>query len=287
MLRDYCPTKKSTKSGSKKTAQKNASEFKQKCLGSFVLVAIVFIASALAIRNGLAKFYSLKENERVLLLKNQEPVAYLFFNVNNKQVEVTDLRQNNFDLLDDWNKEVSLAGKLNKNLFYAFLFNTVFDHSYEYTQADFDRDNLLTFFKDKRAYRIFLQDKELLWREQKFTPKNSFLVEPVFDCPVAIINTTSESGLANSLANMLEKSSFSIIKKDSNTTNLEQTKIFYNPSETSCGQLLEKLDKIFPPSLVSIDEVEALNHRAAMVIYIGRDLADLYNFFVSKNLQLD
>lgn len=286
MLHDYCPNKKTPKTSSKKNNSKKVSEFNQKFTISFVLVFAIIVLSALAIKNGFNKFYSLKENERVLLLKDQEPMAYLFFNVNSKQITVTDLRESNFDL-DKLDQSASFEGELNKNLFYAFLLDTVFDHSYEYTQENLDEDDLLAFFKDKKAYRVFLQDRELLWREQKFSPKNSPLVEPIFDCPVAIINTTPESGLANSLASMLEKSSFSIIKKDSNTENLEQTKVFYNPSEKSCGRLLDKLDKIFPPSLVSINETETLNHRAALVIYIGKDLADLYNFFISKNLQIE
>ena len=286
MLRDYRPSKKPPTPSSKKNGSKKTLNLSQNFLVPFILVFIVIVLSVVSIKNELTKFYSLKENERVLLLKNQEPIAYLFFNVNNKQIIVTDLRQSNFDL-DGFEHSASFECELNKNLFYAFLLDTVFDHSYEYTQTNLDANDLLTFFKDKRAYRVFLQDKELLWRQQKFSPKNSVLVEPIFDCPVAIINTTSEPGLANSLASMLEKSSFSIIKKDSNMDNLEQTKVFYSPSEESCGRLLEKLDKIFPPSLVSINETETLNHRAAMVIYLGRDLAELYNFFVSKNLKIE
>lgn len=284
MLRDYRPNNKTLKPSLKKNDSKKNSEFGQKFVVPFILVLGVIILSAATIRSELAKFYSLKEDERILLIKNQEPMAYLSFNVNNKQLTVTDLRQSNFDL-DDLDSSASFEGELNKNLFYAFLLDTVFDHSYEYTKENLDKDSLSDFFKDKKAYHIFLQDKELLWREQKFTPKNSVLVEPIFDCPVAIINTTTESGLASSLASMLEKSSFSIIKKDSNTDNLEHTKVFYDRNAASCGRLLEKLNKIFLSSLVSIDETETLNHRAALVIYIGRDLADLYNFFISKNLK--
>jgi len=282
MLRDYCPNKKKPV-GSKKTA---TSKSNHRFLISFVFVFVIMVLLALAIKIELGKFYKLKENTRVLLLKNQKPVAFLLFNVINKQVVVTDLRENNFNL-GDLNQEASMAGDLKKNLFYAFLLDTVFDYSYEYTQNDLNKESLMLFFKDKKAYHFFLQDKELLWREQKFNQKNSLLVEPVFNCPVAIINTTLESGLANSIASMLEKSSFSIIKKDSNTENLEQTKIFYSSNEKSCSQLLGKLDKIFPPSLLSISEEETLKHRAALVIYIGRDLADLYSLFISKNLQVN
>lgn len=280
MLCDYRPKKNS------KTKTQKKFQINQKFIVSSVLVVLIIVLSFFAFKIEFVKFYQLKENERVLLLKDQKPIAYLFFNVNNKQVSVTDLREINFDDLDQ-NVTASFSGDLNKTLFYAFFLNTVFDHSYDYDQIDLSKENLLAFFKDKKPYHFFLQDRAVLWREQAFDSKNSILVEPVFDCPVAIINTTTESGLANSLASMLEKSSFSIIKKDSNADNLAQTKVFYNPKEESCGCLLDKLDKIFPPSLVSINETETLNHRAALVIYIGKDLADLYNFFISKNLQLE
>lgn len=284
MLRDYCPNKK-TKKVSQSADAKKSFKFNPKFLAIFVLVTVASFLLFMIVKTEFGKFYRLKENQRVLLLKNQQPVAYLSFNVNNKQITVTDLRQSNFDF-GDLNQEASLAGELNKNLFYAFLLDTVFDQSYEYTQAELGKEDLLSFFNDKKVYRYFLKDRELLWREQKFTKSNFTVVEPIFNCPVALINTTAESGLANSLASMLEKSSFSIIKKDSNTDNLEQTKIFYNPSEKSCEKLLDKLDRIFPPSLLSVSEEETLNHRAAMVIYVGKDLANLYNFFLSKNLQL-
>jgi hypothetical protein len=166
-------------------------------------------------------------------------------------------------------------------LIYNFLFNTAFDQSYEYSYEDLSRESLLAFFKNQKIYSFFLKDRELLWKEQKFKQEGSSIVEPTFNCPIVLINTTIETGLASSLASILEKSSLSIIKKDSNVDNLTQTKIIYDPDEKSCGQILGRLNKILPNSLVIADEKEALNHRAALVIYIGRDLADLYVFFIN------
>lgn len=274
MLRDYCPNKKSQKADPKKKPK-----FDQKLLISLGLIALVIFLSILAIKLEVSKIFRLKENQRVLLIKDHRPLAILFFNAENKQLVVTDLRQSNFDL-SAVEKEATLSGETNKRLIYSFLLGTAFDQSYEYPSANLDRQSLLDFFKDQKIYYFFLKDQELLWREQQYEKEGGYTFKPVFDCPVALINTTGESGLATSLARILEKSSFSIIKKDDSAENLEQTKVIYDPDEESCNQLVGKLDKILPQSLLVADKNEALKNRAGMVIYIGRDLADLYVFFV-------
>lgn len=274
MLHDYCPNKKSKKSNQKKKIKLN-----QKLLISLGLVGLVLLLSFLAIKIELSKLFRLKENQRVLLVKDHQPLAILFFNADNKQLLVTDLRQRNFDL-SALEQEATLSGNTKEKLIYSFLLDTAFDQSYEYSSNNLDKQSLLDFFKDQKIYYFFLKDQELLWREQDYEQEINYMVKPVFDCPVALINTTGEAGLASSLSKILEKSSFSIIKKDNNAENLEQTKIIYNPEEESCAQLLKKLDKILPQSLIVADKNETLENRSAMVIYIGRDLADLYVFFV-------
>lgn len=245
---------------------------------TLILLAFFLVASVIKIE--LKNLYQLKQNEQILLIKNKRPLAILFFNVNNKQLVVTDLRQKNFDL-SILENEATLSSSAKKNLIYSFLLDTAFDQSFDYPSNNLDRESLLTFFKNQKIYSFFLKDRELLWKEQNFEQNNFQLVEPMFNCSVALVNTTNEIGLANSLASIFEKSAFSIIKKDSNTENLAQTKIVYDPSEESCGGALSKLSKIMPESLIVADREDASNHRAALVIYIGRDLADLYLFFIN------
>ena len=81
---------------------------------------------------------------------------------------------------------------------------------------------------------------------------------------------------------MLEKSAFLVIKKDSNSEDLAQTQIVFNPQEENCQLLLSKLQTIVPAGAVITSEEETENRRAAAVIYIGKDLADSYNFFMNK-----
>ncbi len=272
MLKDYRPSKKSQ-------AKPKANQKPKLFFSGLLLLLIIFFVT-LAVKIEVAKFYQLKTSERVLLLNESKPLAILFFNVENKQLILTDLSGVDFDL-SILEKEASIASELKKNLLYSFLLDSAFEQSFAYQTTDLSREELLNFFKTKPRYYFFLKDPDLLWREQKFEKKLPTLSKPAFDCPVALINTTGEAGLASSLASILEKSAFSIIKKDNNKQNLEQTKIFYDPTEENCAQLLAKMQKILPTDSVVADREEVLTHRASLVIYIGRDLADLYVFFVN------
>jgi hypothetical protein len=280
MLRDYRPKKK--KQPEKKASSQHKIKVDQKIIFSIVLVLLVIFLTFLIIKTVFNNLYRLKDSERILLIKNQQPVAILFFDVENKQIISTDLRENNFDL-SGLAKEASLSSNLKKNLVYAFLFNTTFDQSLEYSYDDLSRENLLALFKNQKEYYFFLKDKELFWREQNFQRIDdaTSAVEPIFNCPIALINTTEEAGLANSLATIFKRNSFSIIKKDSNSDNLAQTRIVYNEQEPACQSVLNKLSKILPESRIEANQAETLTHRAALVIYIGTDLADLYVFFVN------
>lgn len=264
----------------KKTNQKKKLGVSYKLIFITTLILLITFLVISAVQLELKNLYQLKENERILLIKNKRPVAILFFNVNNKQLVVTDLRQKNFDL-SILENEATLSSSVKKNLIYSFLLDMAFDQSYEYPSNNLDRDSLLAFFENQKIYSFFLKDRELLWKEQDFEQDNSQLSEPMFNCSIALVNTTNEIGLANSLASIFEKSAFSIIKKDNNTENLAQTKIVYDPDEKSCVGALSKLSKIMPESLIVADREEAFSHRAALVIYIGRDLADLYVFFIN------
>jgi hypothetical protein len=277
MLRDYRPNQKIQAA---RAVQQQKFKINRKILFSILLTLIMVGLVAMAIKSKLTDFYQLKTNERLLLIENQKPVGILFFNVDDQQLVITDLRESNFDL-SSLDKEATLSSSVKKNLVYAFLFQTAFDQSYQYPYDDLSREKLLAFFKNQKNYYFFLKNQELLWREQTLVQVNVDQEQPIFNCAVALINTTTETGLANSLATILENSAFSIIKKGSNTDNLAQTKIIYNQNEPACEEVLKKLQRILPESLVVADQQAALQQRAALVIYIGRDLADLYVFFIN------
>ncbi len=278
MIHDYCPSQTVKK---KKAVLAKKIKINHRLVFIFALVFGALFLAFIAIKIELKGLYQLKENERILLIKNNKPMAMVYFNVNNKQLVLTDLSQNNFDFAA-LEKSATLSSQLKKNLIYTFLFDTAFDQSYEYPYEDLSRESLLSFFKNQnlRVYYFFLKDRDLLWKEQRFEKQANSVNQTMFNCSVALVNTTNESGLASTLATILEKNSFSIIKKDSNSDNLSQTKIVYNPEEKTCSRLIEKLGRVFGESLVIANKNEAESYRSSMVIYVGRDLADLYLFFI-------
>lgn len=252
---------------------------KTKFLVPFLLVGIVLVLTFVAVKMELSKLYRLKSNERILLVHDLSPIAILFFNADNNQLILTDVRQANFDL-SDLTKEASLSSESNRKVFYSFLLGTTFDEEYEYPSLNLDKNSLVDFFKKHQIYYSFLKNQDVVWIDKKYDGGEQVNLRPVFDCPVALINTTGETGLVTTLANLLSKSSFSIVKKDDNSENLDKTKIFYNPEEASCQELLEKVVRILPVGTVEANKEITDDNRASMVIFVGRDLADLYLFFV-------
>lgn len=291
MLRDYCPKpKKKQQKRTKqpittkvtiKTGEKLFSSFKldQKWLIPIVLLVIIVSLLFLAIKTEITNFYQLSSDERILLVQDNRPLAILFFDVGHKQLVLTDLDQNLERGDNLWVKAASLSSDLQRKQLYAFLFKTTFDQVFEYPSQDLSRVGLEEFFAKQLKYAFFLKDHELLWREQAYDVDDSVL-QPIFDCPVVLVNTTGETGLAAALSYMLEKSAFSIIRKDNNNDNLAQTKVVYNPTVEDCEHLLNKLSQILPTGVVTANQEESRAYRASMVIYIGRDLADLYVFFI-------
>src|SRR5690606_20333371 len=135
---------------------------------------------------------------------NGKPLAILLFRVEEQQLLITDLSHLDPSFLPT---EIDVADTAKRNLFYSFVFETVFDRVHDYHAADLSKENLLAFFRSERPYYLFLKNPDLLIREQRLNLGLQHSNTRFFDCPIALINTTSENGLATSLASVLEKSS--------------------------------------------------------------------------------
>lgn len=223
---------------------------------------------------------SLRHNQRVLLLKQQQPVAVLLFQVEQKQVLVSDVRQLDLDRTALTQILTATAAAGRSHLVYNLLFTTNFDAVLEYEANSFDRESLQQAFAQLHPYYLFLKNPDVILREQTSTTILTLLGEQVFACPVALINTTGEVGLATTWAEILQNSSFSVIKKADNQDDLPHTRLVYDPAMTACQGLVDRLRHIVPGVEVIESRAQAQAHRAALVLYLGRDLADLYVFFV-------
>ena len=305
-MRDYCPSKKEqeklkikkSNKASKKSKKRGEENTHKSLWISFLSVFVVLVVGVLlffAFKKEFSQLYQLKTNRSVLLIKDDLPRAFLFFDVSNEELIVIDL--NDFDSSLDFDREkfsqaileeASFSSEVEKRIFYSFLLDNVIDDHLDYQSPSLGREELTESLKNKKYYYYFLKNPDVSWKYLDFSSDNITNIseqlrqeESFFNCPVAIVNTTDQPGLANKLASLLEKASFLIIKKDSNSSNLEESYFVYDPQLDECAVLLDKLKEIMPETKVKEDHQAAQAERAGLVIYIGQDLADLYFLFVN------
>ena len=304
-MRDYCPSKKeqeklkikkSNKASkkSKKRGEETANKSLLISLLSVFVILVIGVVVFFAFKKEFGRLYQLKNNRSVLLLEDDLPRAFLFFDVANDELVLVDLK--NFDSNLDFDREkfsqaileeASFSSEVEKRIFYSFLLDSVIDDHFDYQFSSLGKEELSEAFKNKKYYYYFLKNPDVNWRYVDFSSDGISSIseklrqeESFFNCPVAIVNTTDQPGLANKLASLLEKASFLIIKKDSNSSNLEESYFVYDPQLDECAVLLDKLKEIMPETKVKEDHQAAQAERAGLVIYIGQDLADLYFLFI-------
>ena len=303
-MRDYCPSKKEQEKLKIKKTRKSANSNKRgsnlpsrSLVLTLISVLLILVVGSLLFfffRKEVNQLYQLKTNRSVLLIDNNLPRAFLFFDVKNEELLLIDLK--NFDKQLDFDREkfgkavleeASFSSEVEKRIFYSFLLDNVIDDHFEYRLPSLGKEELTTSFKNKKYYYHFLKNPDINWHYVDFDNNNIEDIseklgaeQSFFNCPVAIVNTTDQAGLANKLASLLEKVSFLIIKKDSNSENLEKSYFVYDPQLEECQSLLDKLTEIMPETRVQADHQIAQAERAGLVIYIGKDLADLYFLFV-------
>jgi len=222
-----------------------------------------------ALQSEFRSLLGLSESRRLLLINAGRPLAVLSFRVDDKQLFISDLRDESLFALD-LPSELSRQSQL---LTYSFALGVILDEIHDYPFEDLSKASLLSFFRQQRPYHLFLQHSDLLIRQQVYSGELPVLDGSFFDCPLALINTTTATGLASSMAKVLEQSAFLVVKKDSNNDNLEQTKIIYDPTATACTAVFNKLSKFLPESLLVADQEAVKAQRSLIVIYLGQDLA--------------
>lgn len=96
-------------------------------------------------------------------------------------------------------------------------------------------------------------------------------------CPIAVINTTSKSGLATVTAKIFEQSRLSVLRVTDDPTNLPESIISVTAEKKHpCYRLAKRLRTIFPNSVKLVDQPQLRQeHRADMVIVLGGDLAEV------------
>lgn len=276
MIKDYSAPSKSAKMAELKVFDTKISsliKLKTKWLVPLLLLLVLGVFLFFALQSEFRSLLGLSENRRLLLVKAGRPLAVLSFRVDEKQLFISDLRDKNLfssDLPGDFSRQSQLLN-------YSFALGVILDEIHDYPFEDLSKASLLSFFKQQRPYRLFLQHADLLIRQQVYSGELPILDGSFFDCPLALINTTTATGLAGSMAKVLEQSAFLVVKKESNNDNLEQTKIVYDPNAAACTVVFDKLSKFLPGSLLVADQEAVKLQRSLIVIYLGQDLVTSLN----------
>ena len=91
-------------------------------------------------------------------------------------------------------------------------------------------------------------------------------------CSLAVINTTSVSGVANKLGEALKAQQFRVVRVDDLAENQQKSSLFWSGQDSECGILAKKLQILLPNSASMTTEAAVLNkYRAEIVIFLGED----------------
>lgn len=254
-------------------------------INRFGVLLILVLLLVLTAWRFIVSFHQLKTDQRVVLTRDQIPAAIVSFQATQNQLIVYELDQSTLDL-ESFGKLLAAsatqsASLVAPELLYSLFLEGSFDQIVAYQEADYSRESLLRTFAHQKSLRAFLQNSQLVIRQQRFNPQTTWSGPKHFACPVALVNTTGEFGLASTWSRILDTGGFSIIRKDSNQDQRAQSTVAYDASNQVCGDLVKRLQVMVPTLIVADDAALAQTYRADLVLYLGRDVADLYLFFVN------
>lgn len=253
-----------------------------------------------SIRQILDSWQAMTGNQKVLLLREQQPLAYIFFNVAGKETMVIPLQSavafqaQLLQLQQEASLEpASTSSQLaitERPFVPALLLKNFVDQVISYPSSDISKTALEQFFANDKEKLQFLRTANFYTSqnmdlEQIYQSKTLREGEKVFDCPIAVINTTGQAGFANALAEILDKSNFSIIRKDSDLSQLSQTTIRYDATP-ACQEIIQRLQRFLPTASFQANAEQTQTYRAAVVIFLGQDLGDTYQW-VNRSLVND
>jgi hypothetical protein len=311
-MRDYCPSRreqkklkaKKVKARKVRRSKKKSSIFNWQKLSLFFLSLSLLLLLALLffylLKNQLAKRHQLTRNQHLLIVDSKLPVAWVVLAPAEEKIKVFDFSQLS---VENWSRE-DFAREMNtdeETLFYSLFFNAFIDQVIAYPQQNLSQEkqtqfkdflitelrsreesNLIFYIEQKQVtWEWFSDDKAKSW-EEKANLLGNFLSRnteasygKLFECPVAVINSSSVTGLASAFAQLLEKDGFSVVKRDSGQDILAESSLLIDPSITACQSLLDRFEQLIPGKTVNTDHELAQQYRAGAVIFLAEDLAQL------------
>lgn len=320
-MRDYCPSRreqkklKAKKVIAKKVRLSNkhrASLFNwQKLFFFFFSLLLFFLLVFLVfylVRSQLMRRHQLERNQHLLIVESGRPHAWVVLAPSEQKIKVFNFNQLS---INSWQKE-NFNQEINNNeqiLFYSLIFDTFVDQIIDYQSQSLSEDKqsqfqdyLLEELKNRKANNLafYLESKQITWEwfndteANTLTDKQSLLSNflnrntavnygKLFECPVAVINSSGATGLASAFAELLEKDGFSVVKRDSGQDILTESSLLIDPENFHCQLLLDRFNQLLPGKIINSNQELIQQYRAGAVIFLAEDLAQLrirtFDFF--------
>jgi hypothetical protein len=311
-MRDYCPSRHEQKKlkAKKVKARKVRRSKKKSAIVNWQKLSLFFLSLFLLLLLGLLFFYLLKNqlakrhqlvrNQHLLIVDSKLPVAWVVFAPAEEKIKVFDFSQLS---VTNWSRE-EFSREMSANeeiLFFSLFFNAFIDQVIAYPQQNLSQEkqaqfkdflvtelrsreeqNLIFYIERSQVTWEWFDDAEAKTREGKENFLAKFLERnteasygKLFECPVAVINSSSVTGLASAFAQLLEKDGFSVVKRDSGQDILAESSLLIDPSIVACEALLNRFQQLMPAKAVNADHELAQQYRAGAVIFLAEDLAQL------------
>jgi len=319
-MRDYCPSRREQKKlKAKKVKARKVRRSKKKSslinwqklflfLISLLLLVVLSLLFVYLLKNQLAKRHQLSRNHQLLIVDSNLPYAWVVFSPVEQKIKVFDFSR--LSVLQ-WNGEESTK-ELNEDeeiLFYSLIFDAFIDRVINYPVQNLTEEkqdqfaefllaelkgrgakNLLFYLESGQVTWEWFSDSEFNHKEEKQRLLANFLERntaanygKLFECPVAVINSSTVTGLATAFAQLLEKDGFSVVKRDSGQDVLAESSLLIDPNITACQSLSNRFAQLMPTKTINVDHELAQQYRAGAVIFLAEDLAQLrigaFDFF--------
>jgi len=234
------------------------------------------------------------QHQRILLHDERRPVAIVDFWPLEQQVFVVDLTAiADLDFVNKFNQAqqdqspeqatatVSTSSPFSSvSTIYSLGLGMLFDRTLLVNNLELNQEAIESFLRQDAKLATLVDNDQLWWRFESFQKFQARKQKQQFNCPVAVINATSPSGLAANFSSMIERSQFAVIRKANLSKDYPLSQVIYDENNVDCQNLLGKL-AAFGEFQVNKQEQSLLgNYRAKMVIILGEDLGNLHALLV-------
>jgi hypothetical protein len=305
---------KKTRRSQKKS--KNLSSYWHKIflfLFSFSLVSLLFALLIYLLRVQQIKQHQLSNTQHILIKEAGRPHAWVVLSPAEQKVKIFDFDQLSRQNWESFNPSLdnpdSELSREEENLFFSLLFGAFIDQIVEYknqdlveTQQKQFKEFLINELKGRGVKKLafYLEQNQVSWewfngdqslscqaeqlQLQNFLDRNtSANYGKIFECPVAVVNSSTQPGLATVFARLLEKDGFSVVRRDGGCEVLPESVLFVDQETEACQLLMSRFKQLMPEKNIKYDRELTQRYRSSAVIFLADDLSKLriaaFDFF--------